>query len=223
MRHHHKDISLDDVIYDSAHYHVMAKGEKDPTPSVEYIDEDGLPKVHFSWVDTQYIFIKPGRLAGLPDEIREKAEKSCGSSGDYVICVYETTKSGEPKYSHRYFCNFRRYSWASSTSPSVGYMSRGDVDYVNAPFLGPQPKSPEDVVRLSFAVAVNMLEVPRELVAHIEVKALLRRLLDDALDHIRPEHCFAAMRDTNGAICDVKVQGKDWSYREHREELLKSA
>lgn len=165
---------------------LSAKKFRDFIEWVEIVPPSGdasLPRLHFVWEEKVHVAIPDSMtdeevLAKDPNaEIRESA-----FGGGTTRHLWATTG----KLHHRWFCNFRRYGWAwSSTSDGLLGYGQGVV-YSNSLDGGLACTTSEQVVRETAIAAfwMNPFGVPSLLFRNSSSFDRLQELVDDALAHV---------------------------------------
>ena len=197
-----------------------------PSPTADFVggDEDmPIPKLHFTWVVKQSVALDPA-----DEEVAEGMGMavSPAHNGGKPYVWWMAIQSGEAVREHSWSMNFRRYGWSATRRPAgeTGY-GQAAVIWANALDGGLDCYDSRTVVRDTLIRHMAELRVPRELVYHVGVRPLWRKLLVDALDHYRDDNhtgvpwashpvAYAARKGNgNGAIGDVVIDGApyDWA------------
>jgi hypothetical protein len=205
---------------------VVEYGVYDPTAELVAPDEEStLPRLHFTWVETNYLKLEDEqadilRSKGLPVPTGHPIGRE-----DYSFCWWvRTHKDGTPRRSHLWSCNFRRYGWSATDSVGggIGY-GYGDYIWANARDGGLNCSRPEQVIRDTLVAHMADLQsrfgnsVGGPAIKHVAVRALWQELLDDALAHDagvagNPVECVKRNGSGDGRIGTVVVNGELWRF-----------
>lgn len=204
----HKPLTFRDLMTGKA----IPQQQKAVVDYVAATPDCSLPKLRFRWISTNL-------LADLSDSDMEKIQEKFpteiedahhGSKSLNKLWVARVDKEGMLLWSQMYFCNFRRYGWAETSSPCGRTGYNNDVTYANQTDGGITTRTPEEVVRDTLIRAIAISRIPKHLKYCTAVRPLWDRLLKDALENIS-DFATHAVGSTNGYLHtkDIMVIGEN--------------
>ena len=194
--------------------------------SVDYHDGltlPALPAIHFQWI--------PAKSMQIDGEVLEYVRETCpesifkgstpGARGTYCWVMEMRGKEFDrPNINHRWFMNFRRYSWSVSDSKDGRYGHGHGITYANALHAGVTCETPQQVIRDTMVYSYAQLDVPNTMKHHVLVQPMLDLLLADAIEN-RTEYAMIPINDqarrgyATGTISSITINGELYNYDEH--------